>query len=308
MKKILSIILAFIMILNIGVLAASATGLDATVTISDVIAHPGDKIEVFIGVEGAGGIKTLTFYDFDYDNTFLSIVEDECAWLISGKIKDIDFQNDASIITFDDNTAHSGNILKLVFLVSESAEPGEYSISCKTKMTRMINGYETKLTVPDASGMLIISWLSEGLKVSGNVISFLNDTDMTVLTLASENNSAVSYSSKVTGNSTEFSFENVEKGDYILSVSKENHVTRTYKVTVIDEDITQDVKIHVIGDINGDGKVNTMDVARANASAKGVNALADYGFACADVNGDGKVNTMDVARINAHAKGVTSLW
>ena len=66
--------------------------------------------------------------------------------------------------------------------------------------------------------------------------------------------------------------------------------------------------LNFIGDINGDGKVNTLDVAQANAHAKGVASLSDYEFSCADANGDGKVNTLDVARMNAHAKNIITLW
>ena len=104
---------------------------------------------------------------------------------------------------------------------------------------------------------------------------------------------------------TDISFEN---GTYTLIISKENYVSRTYTVNAAENMMSVDFSLNRIGDINGDGKVNTMDVARANASAKGVNALAGYELACADINGDGKVNTMDVARMNAHAKGVLTLW
>ena len=62
------------------------------------------------------------------------------------------------------------------------------------------------------------------------------------------------------------------------------------------------------GDINGDGKVNTSDVNRANLHAKGKNILTGYEFACADVNGDGKVNTSDVNRLNLHSKKKSYLW
>ena len=104
---------------------------------------------------------------------------------------------------------------------------------------------------------------------------------------------------------TDISFEN---GTYTLIISKENYVSRTYTVNAAENMMSVDFSLNKFGDINGDGKVNTMDVARANASAKGVNALAGYELACADINGDGKVNTMDVARMNAHAKGVLTLW
>lgn len=71
---------------------------------------------------------------------------------------------------------------------------------------------------------------------------------------------------------------------------------------------TLDVKIHLKGDINGDGKVNVIDVGKANAHAKKASSLVNYEFDCADVNNDGKVNIIDVGKINAHAKKTNPLW
>ena len=98
-------------------------------------------------------------------------------------------------------------------------------------------------------------------------------------------------------------------GTYTLRVSKNNHVTREYTITVGAEAVTQNVKIHLKGDIDGNGTVTTMDVIRANSHARGVTLLTDYALKCADVVGtDGTVTTMDVIRINAHAKGTSKLW
>ena len=102
-------------------------------------------------------------------------------------------------------------------------------------------------------------------------------------------------------------FEDVEAGSYILRVSKENHVTREYEIEIA-EDIELNIQLNLVGDINGDGKINTVDVARANAHAKSMSTLTGYEFDCVDINGDGKVNTVDVAKMNAHAKGITTLW
>ena len=79
-------------------------------------------------------------------------------------------------------------------------------------------------------------------------------------------------------------------------------------MTVGEDVVTQDAKIHLFGDINGDGKLNSIDVARANANVRGVSALTGYELACADANGDGKANSIDVARMNAHVRGTTALW
>ena len=56
-----------------------------------------------------------------------------------------------------------------------------------------------------------------------------------------------------------YSFEGVEAGTYTMKVSKANHVTREYTVTVDNSPIPLDAKIHLKGDINGDGIVNTSD-------------------------------------------------
>ncbi len=107
----------------------------------------------------------------------------------------------------------------------------------------------------------------------------------------------------------EFYFDSVPNGDYTLRVMKFNHVEREYDITVDNCQITDlELKIHLYGDINGDGKLNTLDVARANSHAKRVSLISGYEFACADVNFDGKLNTIDVAMMNSHAKKVNTLW
>lgn len=157
-------------------------------------------------------------------------------------------------------------------------------------------------TVPVASG------------VRGQVTSFMNDGDVTVSLFAAgsaqpQYTVAVPAGEKSGGKYTAvYDIPEVSPGTYTMKVMKNNHVTREYTVTVGAENVTQDVKIHLKGDINGDGKVNTSDVGKANSHAKGTSTLTGYDFACADVNGDGKVNTSDVGKINSHAKGTNKLW
>ncbi len=147
-----------------------------------------------------------------------------------------------------------------------------------------------------------------GVTVSGTAESFGGEEDVLFIDFILAGSTEKSYSAILAGTKGDFVVENVEPVTYTMRVTKNNHVTREYEIVVADEDVVQDVKIHLLGDINGDGRVNTLDVARANAQAKGVSVLSKYEFDCVDVNGDGKVNTIDVARINFHAKGVSSLW
>ena len=157
-------------------------------------------------------------------------------------------------------------------------------------------------TVPVASG------------VRGQVVSFHDGSDVTVALFVGSSAQpkytvTVPAGEKSGGKYTAvYDIPDVAAGTYTVRVSKKNHVTREYTITVGAEAVTQDVRIHLKGDINGDGRINTSDVGKVNAHAKGSSLLTDYQFACADINGDGKVNTSDVGKINAHARGKSLLW
>ena len=145
--------------------------------------------------------------------------------------------------------------------------------------------------------------------VSGTATSFGSDTDNVILQLIAEGFPEADYEVFVQGNSANYSIAGVAPGTYTMKVMKNNHVTREYTVTVGAENVTQDVKIHLKGDIDGNGTVTTMDYMRVNSHAKGITLLTDYALKCADVVGtDGKVTTMDAMRVNAHARGTAKLW
>lgn len=144
--------------------------------------------------------------------------------------------------------------------------------------------------------------------VTGTVTSFNSNTDTVTVQLFKRGSSTAAYSTSVKGNSARYTLSGIAAGTYTMKVSKKNHVTREYAITVGTQSVTQNVKIHLKGDINGDGKVNTSDVGRANAHARGTSVLKGNEFICADINGDGRINTSDVGKINAHARGKDLLW
>ena len=59
----------------------------------------------------------------------------------------------------------------------------------------------------------------------------------------------------------------------------------------------------VLGDITGDGKITTVDAARALKAAAGKYQLKDAYLSAADITGDGKVTTVDAARALKAAAG-----
>ena len=97
-------------------------------------------------------------------------------------------------------------------------------------------------------------------------------------------------------------------GTYTLEVSKLNHVTREYEITVDDNDVTQDVKLCLLGDVTGDGKVTLGDYGKVLSHVKKKSLLSGYPLKCADVTGDGKVTLGDYGKILSHVKKKSLLW
>ena len=144
--------------------------------------------------------------------------------------------------------------------------------------------------------------------VSGTATSFGSDTDNVILQLIAEGFSEADYEVFVQGNSAAYSIEGVAPGTYTMKVMKNNHVTREYTVTVGAENVTQDVEIWLLGDVNGDGTINVKDKKLIfNHLNDPSGALTGYALDVGDVNRDGTINVKDKKLIFNHLKG-TSLW
>lgn len=148
----------------------------------------------------------------------------------------------------------------------------------------------------------------KGVEVGGTVNSYGNDTEDVIIQLIELGYTEVSYDTSVHGNSTSYTITGVAPGTYTMKVMKKNHVSREYIVVVEAGDVELDVKIHLKGDVTGDGKINVADYMPVLAHAKGVSSLTGYAMQCSDITGDGKINVADYMPILAHAKGVSLLW
>lgn len=184
-------------------------------------------------------------------------------------------------------------------------------------MDAYVNGKNALVTEAAGNGtVLTVEYslaVSSGLR--GQVVSFRDGSDVTV-SLFADGSAEPKYTVSVPGGTkdssgqytTTYDIPEVAPGTYTMQVSKKNHVTREYTVTVSGDVKTQDVKIHLMGDINGDGRISIGDINKANLHAKGKKILLGYELACADINGDGRVTTSDVNKMNLHNKGKSLLW
>ena len=147
-----------------------------------------------------------------------------------------------------------------------------------------------------------------GATVSGTITSFGSSGANLNLQLIPSGSQEPVCETTTGENNDNFDFSGVEAGSYIVRVSKENHVTRDYEVTVGEDPVNLDVKLHLVGDINGDGNINVADYMPVLAHAKGVSDLSGYSKLCGDITEDDNINVADYMPILAHAKGISQLW
>lgn len=172
----------------------------------------------------------------------------------------------------------------------------EYDDNTNGHFLRVYESY--KLVDPNAGGTL-----------SGTVKSFGSTTDPVTVQLFKSGSSSAAYNTAVKGNSASYTISGITPGTYTMKVSKKNHVTREYSVTVSSGTKTQNAEIRLLGDVNGDGRVNTMDCTRLFKHVNKTQLLTDaYAQKCADTNGDGRVNTMDCTALFKHVNKTKPLW
>lgn len=161
----------------------------------------------------------------------------------------------------------------------------EYDDNTNGHFLRVYESY--KLVDPNAGGTL-----------SGTVKSFGSTTDPVTVQLFKSGSSSAAYNTTVKGNSASYTISGITPGTYTMKVSKKNHATREYTVTVSAGTQTQNAQIHLRGDVNGDGAVNKTDALHLlkHTILSTVYTINQSG----DMNGDGAVNKADALYLLKH--------
>ena len=145
-----------------------------------------------------------------------------------------------------------------------------------------------------------------GVTVGGTITSYGSASEAVTVTLL-QGTSVIGSPQVLTGASgsapysQNYSFSAVPAGEYTLKVEKKGHAPWTEKITVGSADVTKDVTIYLIGDVNGDGTIDATDMQRIYAHISGENTFSNS--AQGDVNKDGNVDATDMQRIYAHISG-----
>ena len=197
-----------------------------------------------------------------------------------------------------------------------AAEEGSRIDSASFQLKLNVSGKDVTLNTAGSSGTYTFPATEiVGYEVSGQVVSFLNGTDTVTVQLIEQGHTEVAYETIVSGGTQSgnkytaaYSFSQVLAGTYTMKVSKANHVTREYTVTIGAAAVTQDVQIHLLGDVVADGIIDAKDILKlrkhvANPSA---NPLSDYELMVVDVVADEVVDAKDVLKLRKYVTNPTA--
>ena len=304
-----------------GYYSASSVGVAHTVSVALPTFTPGDKFSdakydynSIFTVDGAAssiGTVSIVFDDattmvkYDVSNGEWKAYTYSGGWIDYTGTKTLDelltIQKGVEYeIYFRDQTS-SGYVDSAKSL--EVTDPGN-------SLTREVHFYTFSNTAAEAKAIYFFDsdGQSGGVRVLGTATRFGSQTDDMTIRLIKSGESEAAYEAIVKGDATGYSIAGVLPGTYTMKVMKQNHVTREYTVTVGSSNVVQDVKIHLKGDINGDGKVNMKDWGAVYAHVNETKLLTGYELKCAEVTGDGKVTMKDWNRIYAHVNETNPLW
>ncbi len=178
----------------------------------------------------------------------------------------------------------------------------EYDDNTDGHVWQMYDSY--KVVDPNASGTL-----------SGTVKSFGSATDPVTVQLFKSGSSAAAYKTTVKGNSVSYTISGVAAGTYTVKVSKKNHVTREYSVTVSTGTKTQNAEIWLSGDVNADGIIDMTDAMQINRKFNGKTSVFNkgdsgtkaYRLKVANIYSDNSIDTTDSGQLQRHYNGKSSV-
>lgn len=296
-RRIFSILICTVMILSMAAMTVNAKG-EFVIRGSQATACAGDQVTVDIILENNPGLSALNLY-YSYDKTNLTLKQ------VENKVSAFTMTNDVTTVwDAASNYAQDGILATLTFEVAENAPDGAYEI--QLYFISAANDEFEEVQATTVSGIVTVAAQRSELK--GTIRSYGSSSDEVTLEMFEADSGSLYYSVSKKGNSVNYSVPDMDYGTYTLKVGKKNHVTREYTVVVDSDSVIQDLKICLVGDVTGDGRVNVGDVSKLYAHVRSTAPITDeYQLQCGNVNG-GSVNVGDVSAIYAHIKGTKIVY
>ena len=157
---------------------------------------------------------------------------------------------------------------------------------------------------------IAIRVLPKGVSVSGTVTSYGDAGENVTVTLTKQGETVPAVTDTLTGASgtapysQTYSFATVPAGTYTLKVEKKGHAPFTKEITVGDSNVTENVTIYLIGDVNMDGKIDADDVTALLRHVAGIEMLSSSAVALGNVNGDSNIDDDDVTKLLRYVSGI----
>ena len=133
--------------------------------------------------------------------------------------------------------------------------------------------------------------------ITGKINSFNSASDMVTIQLFKSGYSSATYTASVSGNPASYTLPGIPFGTYTMKVSKKDHATREYKITLGAQAAIQNVQLRLKADLDANGAVNLADVRQFIAEISSGTAADSYEKAVRDYNSDGKADLSDVRAI-----------
>lgn len=133
--------------------------------------------------------------------------------------------------------------------------------------------------------------------LGGTVTSFGKNTDEVIIQLTADGEREPAYETVVKGNSATYSLSGIPGGRYKITVMKNGHVAKNIVEDLYGANVTLDLSVNLIGDVNLDGVVDVLDVREVELAANEHITLEGYNFAVADMNADNGINVQDYSSI-----------
>ena len=147
----------------------------------------------------------------------------------------------------------------------------------------------------------------KGVKVNGTITSYGSDSESVTVQLIEAGHTEPAYEAIVFGNSVTYSFETVPAGTYTLKVEKKGHAPFTKGITVGNSNVTENVTIYLIGDVNGDGAITADDLTALARHVAKISIITDTAaLARCDVTNDGSVTADDLTMLARYVAKIIS--